>query len=85
MSALRRIPGWGYAAVTRWFAAGALAALLGADLAVSSLHPWADLQRLLGGLIRPDFLAVDIWSVVYTVAFAILWVIDVVLLVKEPW
>ncbi|MGU3328670.1 PhnE/PtxC family ABC transporter permease [Methylobacterium mesophilicum] len=72
MSALRRIPGWGYAAVTRWFAAGALAALLGADLAVSSLHPWADLQRLLGGLIRPDFLAVDIWSVVYTVAFAIL-------------
>ncbi|MCJ2071742.1 ABC transporter permease [Methylobacterium sp. J-030] len=72
MSALRRIPGWGYAAVTRWFAGGALAALLAADLAVTSLHPWADLRRLLAGLIHPDFPAVEIWSVVYTVAFAIL-------------
>ncbi|MCJ2135302.1 ABC transporter permease [Methylobacterium sp. J-026] len=72
MSVLRRIPGWGYAAVTRWFAAGALAALLAADLAVTSLHPWADLRRLLGGLLHPDFPAVEVWSVVYTIAFAIL-------------
>ena len=72
MSALRSIPGWGYAAVTRWFVGGAVAALLAADLAVTSLHPWADLQRLLGGLIHPDLLSVEVWSVVYTIAFAIL-------------
>ncbi|MGU3337142.1 PhnE/PtxC family ABC transporter permease [Methylobacterium mesophilicum] len=72
MSALRRIPGWGYAALTRWFVGAALAALLAADLGITSLHPWADLQRLLGGLIHPDFPSVEVWSVVYTVAFAIL-------------
>ena len=72
MNALRSIPGWGYAAVTRWFVGGAVAALLAADLAVTSLHPWADLQRLLGGLIHPDLLSVEVWSVVYTIAFAIL-------------
>ncbi|MFD0938436.1 PhnE/PtxC family ABC transporter permease [Methylobacterium trifolii] len=52
--------------------AGALAALLVADLHVASLNPWADLRRLLGGLVRPDFLSVEGWSVVYTVAFAVL-------------
>ncbi|MGU3663046.1 PhnE/PtxC family ABC transporter permease [Methylobacterium sp. A49B] len=76
MSAARlladRVAGRGYAAVTRWFVGGAAAALLVADLAITSLHPWADLQRLLGGLIHPDFPAVEIWSVVYTVAFAVL-------------
>jgi phosphonate transport system permease protein len=62
----------GYAAVSRWFAAAALAALFLADLHVTSLNPWADLQRLLAGLIRPDLLSVEGWSVVYTVAFAVL-------------
>ncbi len=66
------MPGAGYATATRWFVGGAAAALLLADLAITSLHPWADLQRLLAGLIHPDFPAVEIWSVVYTVAFAIL-------------
>jgi phosphonate transport system permease protein len=69
--ALRR-PRPGYAAVSRWFAAFGLAALLAADLHVTSLHPWADLQRLLGGLVRPDFFAVEGASVLYTVAFAVL-------------
>ena len=66
-----RVAGRSYSAVTRWFVGGAAAALLVADLAITSLHPWADLQRLLGGLIHPDFPAVEIWSVVYTVAFAV--------------
>ncbi len=72
MSANRLSPGWGYAAATRWFVAGAAAALLASDLAVTSLHPWADLERLLAGLIHPDFPAVEVRSIVYTVAFAIL-------------
>ena len=72
MNVLRLTAGRGYAAATRWFVGGAAAALLLADLAVTSLHPWADLRRLLAGLIHPDFPSVEIWSVVYTVAFAIL-------------
>lgn len=67
-----RLPAPGYVAVSRWFAAAALAGLLAADLHVTTLHPWADLERLLGGLIRPDILAVEGWSVLYTVAFAVL-------------
>ena len=66
------LPRPGYAAVSRWFLAAALAGLLVADLQVTTLHPLADLARLLGGLIRPDFPAVEGWSVVYTVAFAML-------------
>ena len=66
------LPRPGYGAVSRWFLAAALAGLLVADLQVTTLHPFADLARLLGGLIRPDFPAVEGWSVVYTVAFATL-------------
>lgn len=66
------LPRPGYAAVSRWFLAFGLAALLAADLHVTSLHPWADLGRLLGGLVRPDFLAVEGMSILYTVAFAVL-------------
>ncbi len=67
-----RWPRPGYAAVSRWFAVLGLAALLAADLHVTSLHPWSDLERLLGGLVRPDFLAVEGASILYTVAFAVL-------------
>lgn len=67
-----RPPRPGYAAVSRWFVAFGLAALLAADLHVTSLHPWADLRRLVGGLVRPDFLAVEGLSILYTVAFAVL-------------
>ena len=67
-----RLPAPGYAGVTRWFAAAALAALAAADLHVTSLNPWAELERLLGGLLRPNVLSVEGWSVVYTVAFAML-------------
>lgn len=71
MTALRLRPA-GYASISRWFLATAAAALILADLHVTSLDPYADLRRLLAGLIRPDFLAVQGWSVVYTVAFAVL-------------
>ena len=62
----------GYAATSLWFAGAALAALSLADLHVTSLNPWADLRRLLAGLLRPDLPSVEAWSVVYTVAFAVL-------------
>lgn len=65
-----RVPG--YRGVSGWFALAALACLPVADLHVTTLHPFAELGRLLSGLIRPDFLAVEGWSVVYTVAFAVL-------------
>ena len=67
-----RWPRPGYAAVSRWFVALGVAALVAADLHVTSLHPWADLRRLLEGLVRPDFFAVEGASVLYTVAFAVL-------------
>ena len=62
----------GYRGISGWFALAALACLPVADLHVTTLHPLADLMRLLGGLVRPDFPAVEGWSVVYTVAFAVL-------------
>ena len=52
---------------------GIALALLGvADLAVTTLHPWRELGRLLVGCVTPDFLAVDglLIALVKTVAFA---------------
>ena len=63
---------WGYASVSRLFLAVALAALVVADLHVSTLDPWADLRRLLQGFLHPALASVEAWSVVYTVAFAVL-------------
>ena len=47
-------------------------ALLSADLAVTALDPWAEMRRLVAGLLRPDLLSVEAMSVVWTVAFAVL-------------
>ncbi len=65
-----RLPG--YRAVSGGFALAALLCLAVADLHVTTLHPFAELSRLLAGLIRPDVGSVEGWSVVYTVAFAVL-------------
>lgn len=54
------------------FVAGALLCLLVADLAITTLTPWAELGRLLSGLLRPDLLSIEAMSVVHTVAFAVL-------------
>ena len=62
----------GYRAVSGWFALAALACLAVADLHVTTLHPFADLSRLLAGLVRPDFFSVEGSSILYTVAFAVL-------------
>lgn len=72
MRLARPAPLAGYAAVSRLFLALAVAALLAADLGIASLDPYAELRRLVGGLIRPDLLSVEVRSIVNTVAFAVL-------------
>jgi len=62
----------GYAGATRWFLLAALAALLLADFAVTGPDPWAELKRVLAGILAPDLLVVAGTSVVLTVAFAVL-------------
>ena len=62
----------GYRGVSWTFVALAVVALLGADVAVTTLHPGAELLRLLRGVMHADFGAVGLTSVVLTVAFAVL-------------
>ena len=54
------------------FVLAGLACLIAADIAVTALNPWAEMARLARGLIRPDLLSIEAWSVVWTVAFAVL-------------
>lgn len=54
------------------FLLAALACLIAADLAITALNPWAEMARLVRGVLRPDLLSVEAWSVVWTVAFAVL-------------
>lgn len=62
----------GYAGATSWFVLAALASLVLADLAITTLDPGAELRRLFAGILQPDLLAVAGSSVVLTVAFAVL-------------
>ena len=65
-------PKFGYVAASRLFLILALLSLVVADLTITALDPWAELRRLLAGLLRPDLLSVEIKSIVWTVAFAVL-------------
>src|SRR3954470_24334371 len=65
-------PKFGYVAASRLFLILALLSLVVADLKVTALDPWAELRRLLAGIIRPDLLAVEVKGVVWMVAFAVL-------------
>src|SRR5713101_5515158 len=65
-------PRLGYFSATNLFLLTAALALLAADLAVSALNPWAEMRRLIAGLVRPDLLSIEVMSVVWTVAFAVL-------------
>jgi len=53
------------------FLVGALACLAVADIAVTASDPLSEMLRLLRGLVRPDILSIEAWSVVWTVAFAV--------------
>src|SRR4051812_39225595 len=63
---------FGYVAASRLFLLLALLSLVLADLKVTALDPWAELRRLLAGIVRPDLLTVEVKSIVWTVAFAVL-------------
>jgi phosphonate transport system permease protein len=66
------LPKLGYRTVTGLFLLVAAGALALSDIAVSALNPWAEMRRLVAGLIRPDLFSIEVMSVVWTVAFAIL-------------
>ena len=51
--------------------ASAFVSLWFSDLAVTALNPWADLRRIFFGIVMPDLRAIDLWSVIWTVAFAV--------------
>ena len=62
----------GYSRVSLLFLAAAALSLAPADLAVSVLHPGAELARMVQGATHPDLWAVPWRAVVLTVAFAVL-------------
>ena len=66
------LPRLTYSSATAWFVLAALLCLAAADIAVTALNPWTEIGRLLGGIVRPDLLAVQGMSLVWTVAFAML-------------
>jgi phosphonate transport system permease protein len=53
------------------FLISALLCLAVADLAITALNPWAEMLRLVRGILRPNVLSIEVWSVVWTVAFAV--------------
>ena len=54
------------------FLVSALLCLAVADIAVTALNPWGEMLRLVRGILRPDVLSIEVWSVVWTVAFAVI-------------
>src|SRR6266508_6489168 len=66
------LPRFGYLSASNLFLLIAALALMLADLKVSALDPWAEMRRLVLGLVRPDLLSIEMMSVVWTVAFAVL-------------
>ncbi len=66
------VPKLSYASASCLFLLVASGAIVVADLSVIALEPWAEMRRLLAGLVRPDILAIEVLSVVWTVAFAVL-------------
>ena len=66
------LPRLSYSSASAVFLGAALVSLIFADIAVTALDPWAEIRRLLRGVIRPDFLSVEAMSIVWTVAFAVI-------------
>jgi phosphonate transport system permease protein len=66
------VPRLSYGSTTLIFLILALFALFFADLEVSALHPANEFRRLLAGTLSPAFSSIEVWSVIWTVAFAVL-------------
>lgn len=62
----------GYGNSSLLFLASAVVCLALADLAVTTLNPWAEMRRLIDGILGPDLVSIEVSSVVWTVAFAVL-------------
>jgi phosphonate transport system permease protein len=65
------LPKLGYGSASQLMFLAGLAAFAVGDIAVTALDPWAEMRRLLAGLLRPDILSVDARSIVLTLAFAV--------------
>jgi phosphonate transport system permease protein len=61
----------GFGNTSLLFLISALACLAVADIAITALNPWGEMLRLVRGVLRPDLLSIEAWSVVWTVAFAV--------------
>jgi phosphonate transport system permease protein len=66
------LPKLGYLSASNAFVLSGILALAVADVTVTALDPWAEMRRLLAGLLQPDLLSIELRSVVWTVAFAVL-------------
>jgi phosphonate transport system permease protein len=49
-----------------------LMCVLMADLAITASNPWYEIRRLAHAVLRPDLFSIEAWSIVLTVAFAVL-------------
>lgn len=72
MSTPARLRRLSYRSASLSFLATALAALIFADLAITALDPAAEFRRLAAGALSPAFSAIEVWSVIWTVAYAVL-------------
>ena len=52
------LPRLTYSSASALFLAAALASLLIADIAITALDPWAEIQRLLRGFVHPDLMSI---------------------------
>jgi phosphonate transport system permease protein len=66
------LPRLTYGLASQIFLLAAIVALPFADLSISAVHPGAEFGRLLAGILSPSFSAIELRSVVSTVAFAVL-------------
>ena len=66
------LPRLGYLSASGLFLLVAVTALGIADIGVTALNPWTEMRRLLAGLVRPDFPSIEMMSLAWTVAFAVL-------------
>ncbi len=66
------LPQLGYLSASASFFLTAILALFFADLTIGALDPCSEMRRLFAGLLQPDLLSIEFWSVVWTVAFAVL-------------
>ena len=69
------LPRLTYGSATQVFLLAAIIALPFTDLSITAVHPGAEFGRLLIGILSPRFSAIELWSVVWTVAFAVLGVV----------